>query len=135
MKVKLLRILAPIILLSVILPTVDVGSDLYLIYEFFSGGLATCSVRKANVIIDECFENTKSNCEYYDHIQGTIYKYTCLTYTRLNCKEVAEARVIECRKCRPPTVQREQFNSITAVRMSFDDKTNPLHTVGNPQKV
>ena len=53
---------------------------------------------KANVIIDECFENTKSNCEYYDHIQGPIYKEPCLTDTRLNCKEVAEARVIECRK-------------------------------------
>ena len=91
MEVKLLRILAPIILLSVILPTVDVGSDLYLIYEFFSGGLATCSVSEVH-LFNECFENTKSNCDYNGSTQA------CLWDQRLKCWEVAQAKVIECRK-------------------------------------
>ena len=95
MEVKLLRILAPIILLSVILPTVDVGSDLYLIYEFFSGGLATCSVPTAH-LIDICFENSISNCDYYYGINN--HYYYCVNDIGLKCEEMAQARVIECRK-------------------------------------
>ena len=74
MEVKMLRILAPIILLSVILPTVDVGSDFNLIYEFFSGGMATCSVPT-----DGCFKNT-------DYLEG------------LSCEEQAQVHDLECRK-------------------------------------
>ena len=91
MEVKLLRILAPIILLSVILPTVDVGSDLYLIYEFFSGGLATCSVPTAQ-LIDECFEDTKSSCDYYGSTPA------CLWEIRQMCENGAQALDTECRK-------------------------------------
>ena len=44
-RVRLLTIVAPIILLSLILPTWDVCSDWLLILEFLNGDFATCLSR------------------------------------------------------------------------------------------
>ena len=49
-RFKVLTIVAPIILLSLILPTWDVCSDGLLIFEFFYGDFATCLRRT----IDTC---------------------------------------------------------------------------------
>ena len=47
-RVRVLTIVAPIILLSFILPTWDVCSDGLLILEFFNGDFATCLSRKTD---------------------------------------------------------------------------------------
>ena len=54
-RVKVLTIVAPIILLSCILPTWDVTSDGLLIFEFFNGDFSTCLNRKTDTCpLDHC---------------------------------------------------------------------------------
>ena len=54
-RFKVLTTVAPIILLSLILPTWDVCSDGLLIFEFFNGDFATCLSRKIDTCpLDDC---------------------------------------------------------------------------------
>ena len=56
-RYKVLTIVAPIILLSLILPSWDVFSDGLLIFEFFNGDFATCLRRETETCpldIDDC---------------------------------------------------------------------------------
>ena len=74
-RVRVLTIVAPIILLSLILPTWDVCSDGLLIFEFFNGDFATCLSRKPDTCpLDHCTiwegctyresENNTESCGY-----------------------------------------------------------------------
>ena len=60
MEREVLKIVASVLLFSIILTTADIYSDLKLIYEFFTGGFVTCNVLDA---YDKCFEGTK----YFPH--------------------------------------------------------------------
>ena len=80
-RVRVLTIVAPIILLSFILPTWDVTSDGLLILEFFNGDFATCLSRTIDPRERPC---PLDNCKIWD---GCIYRRQNNTESCGYCKK------------------------------------------------
>ena len=92
------KLIAPLLLFNILLPTWDVFSDFKLSMKLFIGGNQSCSIEEENVEefrkeLDSCLENPQKYCQ-----SGLNVSYLCQGLSCMKCSSLSVSflQYIEC---------------------------------------